>query len=190
MNMLWFWIVSVMVAAYSVMDGFDLGAGALHLFVARTDRERRQVLAAIGPWWDGNEVWLLAGGGAMFLSFPKVLASGFQGFYMALFLVLWCLVLRGIGIEFRSHLGDGLWRAFWDAAFAVATSQSRVTTHQSGRAALSVRACTGPSVRQARKAAPWAMRVASTNTPMSTVYQSRMPTGLTGRKLVNSGMLK
>jgi cytochrome d ubiquinol oxidase subunit II len=122
MNMLWFWIVSVMVALYSVMDGFDLGAGALHLFVARTDRERRQVLAAIGPWWDGNEVWLLAGGGAMFLSFPKVLASGFQGFYMALFLVLWCLVLRGIGIEFRSHLGDGLWRAFWDAAFAVAST--------------------------------------------------------------------
>jgi cytochrome bd ubiquinol oxidase subunit II len=121
MDMLWFWIVSVMVAIYSVMDGFDFGSGALHLFVARTNEERRQVLAAIGPWWDGNEVWLLAGGGAMFLAFPKVLASGFQGFYLALFLVLWCLTLRGISIEFRSHVGDGLWRAFWDGVFALAS---------------------------------------------------------------------
>lgn len=122
MELLWFWIVSVMVAIYSVMDGFDFGAGALHLFVARTNEERRQVLASIGPWWDGNEVWLLAGGGTMFLAFPKVLASGFSGFYLALFLVLWCLLLRGISIEFRSHLGDGMWRAFWDGVFALAST--------------------------------------------------------------------
>ena len=122
MAMLWFWIVSVMVAIYAVMDGFDFGAGMLHLFVARTNPERRQVLGAIGPWWDGNEVWLLAGGGALFLAFPKVLASGFSGFYLAMFLVLWCLVFRGIGIEFRSHLGDGMWRAFWDAVFAVSST--------------------------------------------------------------------
>ena len=121
MEMLWFWIVSVMVAIYSVMDGFDFGAGILHLFVARTNLERRQVLASIGPWWDGNEVWLLAGGGAMFLAFPKLLAAGFSGFYLALFLVLWCLVLRGISIEFRSHVGDSMWRAFWDATFAVSS---------------------------------------------------------------------
>ena len=121
MEMLWFWIVSVMVAIYSVMDGFDFGAGILHLFVARRDGERRQVLAAIGPLWDGNEVWLLAGGGAMFLAFPKVLASGFSGFYLALFLVLWCLLLRGVSIEFRSHVGDAMWRAFWDAVFAAAS---------------------------------------------------------------------
>ncbi len=122
MEMLWFWIVSVMVAIYAVMDGFDFGAGILHLFVARTDGERRQVLASIGPWWDGNEVWLLAGGGAMFLAFPKLLAAGFSGFYLAMFLVLWCLVLRGISIEFRSHVGDGMWRAFWDAVFAGSSS--------------------------------------------------------------------
>ena len=79
LNSLWFWIVSVMVAIYVVMDGFDFGAGILHLFVAKTNEERRQVLAAIGPLWDGNEVWLLAGGGALFLAFPKVLASGFSG---------------------------------------------------------------------------------------------------------------
>lgn len=118
MEQLWFWLVSVMVALYAVMDGFDFGAGTLHLFVARTDPERRQVLAAIGPWWDGNEVWLIAGGGALFLAFPRVLASGFSGFYLALFLVLWGLILRGIGIEFRSHVQDRLWRTFWDAVFA------------------------------------------------------------------------
>lgn len=121
MEQLWFWLVSVMVALYAVMDGFDFGAGTLHLFVAKTDLERRQVLAAIGPWWDGNEVWLLAGGGALFLAFPRVLASGFSGFYLALFLVLWGLILRGIGIEFRSHVQDRLWRTFWDAVFAGAS---------------------------------------------------------------------
>jgi len=121
MHELWFWLVSVMVAIYVVMDGFDFGAGILHLFVARTNEERREVLGAIGPLWDGNEVWLLAGGGAMFLAFPKVLASGFSGFYMAMFLVLWTLILRGISIEFRSHVQDTMWRAFWDGTFALSS---------------------------------------------------------------------
>ena len=117
----WFWIVSGMVAIYAVMDGFDFGAGALHLFVARTDAERRQVLAAIGPLWDANEVWLLAAGGALFVAFPAVLAAGFSGFYLAMFLVLWTLIGRGIAIEFRSHVDDVLWRAFWDAIFSGAS---------------------------------------------------------------------
>jgi len=118
---LWFWLVAVMIAIYVVMDGFDFGAGILHLVVAKTNEERRQVLGAIGPLWDGNEVWLLAGGGSMFLAFPKVLASGFSGFYLAIWLVVWCLMLRGISIEFRSHLEDGLWRHFWDGTFAVSS---------------------------------------------------------------------
>jgi len=118
---LWFWLVSVMVAIYAVMDGFDFGAGILHLFVARTNEERREVLGAIGPLWDGNEVWLLAGGGAMFLAFPRTLAAGFSGFYLAMFLVVWTLILRGISIEFRSHIQDELWRAFWDRVFALAS---------------------------------------------------------------------
>ena len=118
---LWFAIVSVMLAAYVVMDGFDFGAGALHLFVAKDDRERRQVLAAIGPFWDGNEVWLLATGGVLFLAFPRVLASGLSGFYFAIFLVLWSLILRGIAIEFRSHVEHALWRAAWDAVFAASS---------------------------------------------------------------------
>src|SRR5512133_1170454 len=121
MEMLWFWLVSVMVAIYVVMDGFDFGAGILHLVVAKTNEERRQVLGAIGPLWDGNEVWLLASGGCMFLAFPKVLAAGFSGFYLALFMVVWTLAMRGISIEFRSHLPDGMWRAFWDRAFMVAS---------------------------------------------------------------------
>jgi cytochrome d ubiquinol oxidase subunit II len=121
MHELWFWLVSVMVAIYAVMDGFDFGAGILHLFVAKTNEERREVLGAIGPLWDGNEVWLLAGGGAMFLAFPKVLAAGFSGFYMAMFLVLWTLILRGISIEFRSHVEDSMWRSFWDGTFALSS---------------------------------------------------------------------
>jgi cytochrome d ubiquinol oxidase subunit II len=121
MEMLWFWLVSVMVAIYAVLDGFDFGAGILHHLVARNDGERRQVLGAIGPMWDGNEVWLLAAGGSLFLAFPKVLAAGFSGFYMAMFMVIWTFLLRGISIEFRSHLTDKLWRTFWDFVFAVAS---------------------------------------------------------------------
>jgi len=118
---LWFALAAVMVAGYVVLDGFDFGAGALHLLVARSDRERRQILAAIGPFWDGNEVWLLAGGGVLFLAFPKVLASGLSGFYLAIFLVLWVLMLRAAAIELRSHVADGLWRSFWDATFGFAS---------------------------------------------------------------------
>ncbi len=121
MEALWFWMVSVMIAIYAVTDGFDFGAGLLHPLVARTDAERRQVLAAVGPFWDGNEVWLLVGGGSLFLAFPKVLAAGFSGFYLALFMVVWTLIMRGIAIEFRSHLADGLWRALFDAGFTLAS---------------------------------------------------------------------
>ncbi len=118
---LWFGIVAVMLTMYVVMDGFDLGAGVAHLFVAKNNAERRQVLAAIGPYWDANEVWLLATGGALFVAFPKVLAAGLSGFYFAIFLVLWSLILRGIAIEFRSHVATSMWRAFWDATFALAS---------------------------------------------------------------------
>ena len=126
METLWFAVAAGMLAIYVVMDGFDFGAGALHLLVARTDRERRQVLAAIGPFWDGNEVWLLAAGGVLFLAFPAVLAAGLSGFYLAIFLVLWTLILRGIAIEFRSHVDDRLWRSFWDATFALASTLAPV----------------------------------------------------------------
>jgi cytochrome d ubiquinol oxidase subunit II len=121
MATLWFYIVAVMIAVYVVLDGFDLGAGVLHLFVARNDTERRTVLQSIGPVWDGNEVWLLAAGGALVLAFPRLYASAFSGFYLPLMMVLWLLILRAISIEFRSHLDSPVWRPFWDVVFSLAS---------------------------------------------------------------------
>ena len=95
MGTIWFCLVAVMIAVYVLLDGFDLGAGAIHLLVAKTDAERRQVLASIGPVWDGNEVWLLAAGGTLYFAFPALYASGFSGFYLPLMMVLWLLILRG-----------------------------------------------------------------------------------------------
>ena len=118
---LWFAIVAAMFAAYAVLDGFVFGAGILYLFVAGTDAERQLVLKAIGPVWKGNEVWLVAGGGLLFLAFPKAFAAGFSGFYLALNLVLWCVILRGVSIAVRSHLDNPLWRTFWDAVFALSS---------------------------------------------------------------------
>src|SRR5258705_9189565 len=122
METIWFCLVALMIALYALLDGFDLGAGAIHLLVAKTDQERRQVLAAIGPVWDGNEVWLLAAGGAIFFAFPLLYASGFSGFYLPLMMVLWLLMLRGIGIELRSHFSDPLWRSFFDFIFVLAST--------------------------------------------------------------------
>ena len=119
---LWFGLLGLMLVAYVVLDGFDFGAGILHLFVAKTDAERRNVLSAIGPFWDGNEVWLIAVGGVLFVAFPEVLTTAFPAFYLALHLVLWCFILRGISIEVRSHVKDPMWHALWDAVFAVASS--------------------------------------------------------------------
>lgn len=115
---LWFCLIAVMIAVYVLLDGFDLGAGIIHLGVARTDSERRAVLAAIGPVWDGNEVWLLAAGGTLFFAYPVLYASSFSGFYLPLMMVLWLLILRGISIEFRSHLASPIWSPFWDAVFS------------------------------------------------------------------------
>jgi cytochrome d ubiquinol oxidase subunit II len=119
---LWFGLLGLMLVVYVVLDGFDFGAGLLHLFVARSDAERRTVLAAIGPFWDGNEVWLIAVGGVLFVAFPEVLTTAFPAFYLALHLVLWCFALRGVAIEVRSHVSDAMWRTLWDAIFAVASS--------------------------------------------------------------------
>jgi cytochrome d ubiquinol oxidase subunit II len=114
MASVWFWIVAVMIAAYAVLDGFDLGAGAIYLLAAKTNDERRRVLAAIGPVWDGNEVWLLAAGGTLYFAFPQLYASSFSGFYLPLVVVLWLLILRAIGIEFRAHIDSPMWQDFFD----------------------------------------------------------------------------
>src|SRR6202171_689039 len=121
METIWFCLVAVMIAVYVVLDGFDLGAGILHLFVAKSDAERRAVLASIGPVWDGNEVWLIAGGGTLYFAFPALYASSFSGFYLPLIMVLWLLMLRGIAIEFRSHVENPVWRPLWDVVFGGAS---------------------------------------------------------------------
>jgi cytochrome d ubiquinol oxidase subunit II len=118
----WFVLVAFMIIAYVVLDGFDLGAGVLHLLVARTDQERRTVLHSIGPVWDGNEVWLIAGGGTIYFAFPVLYASAFSGFYLPLMMVLWLLIARAIGIEFRTRLEAPVWRTFFDGLFAISSA--------------------------------------------------------------------
>ena len=122
METIWFIFVALMVTTYVLLDGFDLGAGAIHLFAARNDRERRTIIRAIGPVWDGNEVWLIAAGGTLFFAFPTLYASGFSGFYLPLIIVLWLLMIRGLSIELRGHISDPMWASFWDAAFFVGSS--------------------------------------------------------------------
>ncbi len=121
LSTVWFWLVAVLVTLWAVLDGFDFGVGVLHRFVARSDVERREVLGSIGPVWDGNEVWLLAAGGSMFLAFPKLLAAGFSGLYLPVIFVVWALILRGVSIELRSHLDNPLWRSFFDSTFVVSS---------------------------------------------------------------------
>ena len=121
MGTLWFWIVASMLAAYVILDGFDLGVGIVYLFVAKTDDERQQALRSIGPVWDGNEVWLLAAGGTLFFAFPLLYASAFSGFYLPLMMVLWLLILRGISIELRGHSHDPLLHTFFDGLFSLSS---------------------------------------------------------------------
>jgi cytochrome d ubiquinol oxidase subunit II len=111
----WFLLIGVLLAGYSLLDGFDLGVGALLPFLARTEDEKRSLIAAVGPVWDGNEVWLLAGGGALFAAFPLAYATVFSGFYLALMLVLFALILRAVSLEFRAH--DAARKGLWEAAF-------------------------------------------------------------------------
>jgi cytochrome d ubiquinol oxidase subunit II len=117
MGFIWFWIVAVMLVAYVVLDGFDLGVGILHPFLARSEQERQLMLRSIGPVWDGNEVWLLAGGGTLYFAFPLLYASAFSGFYLALMIVLWLLIMRGASVELRMQIDMGVWKAFFDGVF-------------------------------------------------------------------------
>jgi len=114
---LWFILVAFMLGMYTLLDGFDLGAGVIHLSAGKTNQERKTILRTIGPVWDGNEVWLIASGGVLFFTFPLLYASSFSGFYLPLFIVLWLLMLRGVSIELRSHIDNPVWAAFWDGAF-------------------------------------------------------------------------
>jgi len=115
----WYALLALMLTVWVVLDGFDFGVGMAHLVVAKSDEERRTVLAAIGPVWDGNEVWLIVSGGVLFFAFPRAYAVAFSGFYLPLMIVLWLLIVRGLSIEFRAQWTNPLWHAFLDASFAL-----------------------------------------------------------------------
>jgi len=118
LNIIWFLLVAVLLVGYAVLDGFDLGIGVLHLFT-RDENEKRINLNAIGPVWDGNEVWLLTGGGALFAAFPIVYATVFSGFYIALMLLLFALIFRAVSFEFRGKVESSSWKKTWDTAFGL-----------------------------------------------------------------------
>ena len=121
MNQAGFIVIAFMLTAYVLLDGYDLGVGAISFLVARTGPERSAAMQSIGPFWNGNEVWLIAAGGALFALFPKAYASSFSGFYLPLIIVLWLLMFRGIAMELRDHFKGELWHQFWDAAFALSS---------------------------------------------------------------------
>src|SRR5512137_2138720 len=116
LNLFWFILLGILLTGYAILDGFDLGVGILHLFV-RKDQERRIFMNSIGPVWDGNEVWLVTFGGAMFAAFPEVYATVFSGFYTPFMALLFALILRAVSMEFRSKKESPVWRKAWDGAF-------------------------------------------------------------------------
>lgn len=120
LNTIWFLLIGALLSGYAILDGFDLGVGMLHLFV-KGDYERRTMINSIGPVWDGNEVWLVTGGGALFAAFPHVYATVFSGFYNAIILLLFMLIFRAVAIEFRSKRPANQWRQMWDVAFSIAS---------------------------------------------------------------------
>ena len=121
LNLFWFITIGILLGGYAVLDGFDLGVGILHP-IAKTDEERRLFLNSIGPFWDGNEVWLVVFGGALFAAFPEAYATAFSGFYLPFMVLLCCLIFRAVSIEFRSKYHSPAWRSFWDYAFCVAST--------------------------------------------------------------------
>jgi cytochrome d ubiquinol oxidase subunit II len=116
-----FVVIAFMLTMYVLLDGFDLGVAVAGLWIARDDRERAAVMKSIGPFWNGNEVWLIAAGAALFALFPVAYASSFSGFYLPFIVVLWLLMFRGIAMELREHYSSELWHQFWDAAFSLSS---------------------------------------------------------------------
>src|SRR5690554_105321 len=121
MELFWYIVIVIMLAVYVVLDGYDFGAGMVHLFFAKKEKDKKAITNAIGPFWDANEVWLIAVGGVLFFAFPTLYASSFSGFYLPLIIVLWLLIFRAIGLEFRGQVRNSLWEAFWGKAFGIAS---------------------------------------------------------------------
>jgi cytochrome d ubiquinol oxidase subunit II len=122
MTLLAFVLLALLFSMYVLTDGYDLGVACVTPFIARNERERFASMRSIGPFWNGNEVWLIAGGGVLFGLFPKAYASAFSGFYLPFMLVLWLLMFRGIALELRSHFASRIWHEFWDTAFSLSST--------------------------------------------------------------------
>ncbi|MRX66268.1 cytochrome d ubiquinol oxidase subunit II [Maribacter luteus] len=121
MELFWYIVLVTMLAIYVVLDGYDFGAGIVHLFFAKKEKDKKAITSAIGPFWDANEVWLIAAGGVLFFAFPTLYASSFSGFYLPLIMILWLLIFRAIGLELRGQVHNSLWELIWDKAFGIAS---------------------------------------------------------------------
>jgi len=121
MELFWYIVLMFMLTIYIVLDGYDFGAGIIHLFFGKNEKDKKAITKAIGPFWDANEVWLIAVGGVMFFAFPTLYASSFSGFYLPLILILWLLIFRAIGLELRGQLDNKIWHAIWDKSFGIAS---------------------------------------------------------------------
>lgn len=121
MELFWYIVLMTMLTVYVILDGYDFGAGIIHLFFAKTEKDKKAITNAIGPFWDANEVWLIAAGGVLFFAFPTLYASSFSGFYLPLIMILWLLIFRAIGLELRGQIHNKLWETIWDKAFGLAS---------------------------------------------------------------------
>lgn len=121
MELFWYIVLIFMLGMYTILDGYDFGAGIVHLFFTKNEKEKKAVTKSIGPFWDANEVWLIAAGGLLFFAFPTLYASAFSGFYLPLMMVLWLLIFRAIGLELGEQFHNPLWKGFWDKAFGIAS---------------------------------------------------------------------
>lgn len=121
MELFWYIVLMLMLTTYVVLDGYDFGAGIIHLFFAKTEKDKKAITSSIGPFWDANEVWLIASGGVLFFAFPTLYASSFSGFYLPLIMILWLLIFRAIGLELRGQVNNSMWQMVWDKAFGISS---------------------------------------------------------------------
>jgi len=121
MELFWYILISVVLAIFFILDGYDFGVGIIHLFIPKSEKDKELVAKSAGLFWDSNEVWLVAGGGMLFMAFPSYYASVFSGFYLPLVLVLWLIILRAIGLELRSQFSFSMWKAIWDKVFGISS---------------------------------------------------------------------
>jgi cytochrome d ubiquinol oxidase subunit II len=121
MEIFWYIVLMTILTVYIILDGYDFGAGIVHLFFAKKEKDKKVIKNSIGPFWDANEVWLIAGGGILFFAFPTLYAVSFSGFYLPLIMILWLLIFRAIGLELRGQVKNSIWEAIWDKAFGISS---------------------------------------------------------------------